>query len=345
MNPVNTRHTETCRWLRLGFLVVIIVMAVASPAFPQDRGFYVSTVKPFKATRNFAILETQSPYPVQYSTGSGANWNVLSWGQQTGITWNPFTVTNPSGTERIYATSTLATADDPMSISFEFNPGTKLWTSTTMAQAATTICGSGFQQFDLFLQPNSSIFVPTNPSGILPANGYPGGVIPSLEEITNIEFQGTITLVSASQSKKSVDCGVNQSGTIVSLVLSSTGGQTLFYQIDLSVECYRGTDQGQGCYGGPVVEYFFSDSNPYGIDDPITNYGERLLKPGGSITMTGINLAPRLKKLIQGGSPDSSMDTNLADWQITDMYFGQHSWGRANLSTQWSGEFLVSMKY
>jgi hypothetical protein len=81
------------------------------------------TVEPFLATNNFALLETQPPYPVVYSTGAGANWNVLSWGQQPGVIWKPFTITNPSTTEEIDSSSTLATAYDPMSVSFQRNPG------------------------------------------------------------------------------------------------------------------------------------------------------------------------------------------------------------------------------
>jgi len=302
-------------------------------------------VYPFDATTNFALLETQSPFVAEYSTDSGADWNVLAWGQQGGPIWKPFTITNPSSKVRKYTSATLKTANDPMSVTFQSNPTTGAWTSTTLGQTATTYCGSSPQEFDLFLQPNDPTFIPANPSGILPASSYPGGVIPNLEQITVVEFQGKVKVVSASQSTSKPECGVNQSGTIASLILSSTGGQTLFYQLDLSVECYPGTDKGVGCYGYPVQEYFFSGSNPYGIDDPITSYGQNLLNPGDSISMTNINIATRLKDLIIGGSPDGKMDTNPADWQITDMYVGQHSWGRANLKTQWSGEFLLYLEY
>lgn len=41
------------------------------------------------------------------------------------------------------------------------------------------------------------MFVPTNPSGILPANDYPTGSIPTLDEIGDFEFQGTVTVVTA----------------------------------------------------------------------------------------------------------------------------------------------------
>ena len=84
-----------------------------------NQAFATSNVEPFKATKNFALLETQSPYIVEYSTGSGADWNVLSWGQQSGAIWKPFTITNPSSTVRIYTSSTLKTAYDPMSVSFQ----------------------------------------------------------------------------------------------------------------------------------------------------------------------------------------------------------------------------------
>src|SRR5579862_6586896 len=76
------------------------------------------TVEPFEATQNFALLETQIPYPAVYSTGVAPNWNVLSWGQQSGVNWTPFTITNPSSTEQLFTSSTLATADDPMSVTF-----------------------------------------------------------------------------------------------------------------------------------------------------------------------------------------------------------------------------------
>jgi hypothetical protein len=122
-------------------------------------------------------------------------------------------------------------------------------------------------------------------------------------------------------------------------------GQSLFFQLLLSQECYPGTDPGVGCYGQPVNEYFFFGSNPYGISDPITSYGQSLLNPGDSITMSNINIASRLRDLIKGGSPDGKMDTNPADWRITDMYIGQSAWGRANLKTKWSGEFLLYLTY
>lgn len=186
------------------------------------------TVEPFLATNNFALLETQPHYPAEYSTGAGADWNVLSWGQQPGVTWTPFSITNPSTTEKLYTSSTLATAYDPMSVSFQRNPATAAWTSTTLAQTATTYCGSSPQEFDFFLQPNDPGFVPTNPSGHLPASEYPTGSIPNLEEITAIHFQGTATLLSASRSTSSVDCGVNQSQVIASLILNSTTAKPLF---------------------------------------------------------------------------------------------------------------------
>jgi hypothetical protein len=326
--------------LNMRLLFTLFCLTVAT-----NQAFATSNVEPFKATKNFALLETQSPYIVEYSTGSGADWNVLSWGQQSGAIWKPFTITNPSSTVRRYTSSTLKTAYDPMSVSFQTNPTTGAWTSTTLSQTATTYCGSSPQEFDHFLQPNDPTFIPTNPSGILPANSYPGGAIPNLDQITAIEFKGTVKLVTASQSTSSLECGVNQSSTMVSLILSSTGGQTLFYQLLLSQECYPGTDTGVGCYGYPAIEYFFFGSNPYGIDDPITSYGHNLLNPGDSITMSNINIAPRLRDLIKGGSPDGKMDTNPADWKITDMYFGQNAWGRANLKTKWSGEFLLDLTY
>jgi hypothetical protein len=152
-------------------------------------------------------------------------------------------------------------------------------------------------------------------------------------------------VVAASQPTSGVECGVNQSGVIASLILNSVTGQTLFYQLELGSECYPGTDAGAGCYNGTRGEYFASGSNPYDIGDPITSYGHSLLNPGDSITMDGINIAPRLKALISGGSPDGKMDTNPADWRLTDMYIGQSDWGEANLETTWSGEFLVKLTY
>lgn len=304
------------------------------------------TVEPFLATNNFALLETQPPYPIEYFTGAGADWNVLSWGQQPGVNWKPFSVTNPSTTEELDTSSTLATAYDPMSVSFQRNPATGAWASTTLGQTATTYCGSSSnpQEFDLFLQPNDqTIFVRTNPSGILSPSDYPGG-IPSLEEITAIDFQGTVTSVAASQSTSSFECPVNQSDFIASLVLDSTTGQTLFYQLNLGLECYPST--GSGCYtSGIRGEYFCGVSNPYCIADPITSYGHSFLNPGDSITMGGINIAPRLKALVSGGSPDGKMDRHPADWRITAMYVGQSAWGQANLETKWSGEFLVQLTY
>jgi len=317
----------------------------AAPPPPLVKHCTNCTVEPFKATNNFALLETQPPYPAVSSTGAGADWDVLSWGQQPGVMWQPFSITNPSTTEELYTASTLAMAYDPMSVSFQRNPATGAWTSTTLTQTATAYCGASPQELDFFLEPNDTGFRPDNPSGHLSASGYPTGAIPTLEEITAIDFQGTVTLVSASQSTSSVECGVNQSGALASLILGSTTGQTLFYQLGLSSECYPGTDTGAGCYTGYRGEYFFYGSNPYGIEDPITSYGHGLLNPGDSITMDGINIAPRLKALISGGSPDGMMDTHPADWHITDMYFGQSAWGNANLETTWSGEFLVQLTY
>lgn len=303
------------------------------------------TVEPFRSTMNFALLETQRPFPVVYSTGAGANWNVLSWGQQSGANWNPFTITNPSATEELFTSSTLATAYDPMSITLQSDPASGTWTSTTLVQSATAYCGSSPQEFDFFLQPNDPTFVPTNPSGILPASGYPTGSIPTLGQITTLDFQGTVTVVAASQSSTSVECPVNQSQVIPSLILSSTTGQTIFYQLELGLECYPGTDPNQGCYHGTLGEYFCFASDPYCIADPITSYGHDFLNAGDSIAMDGINLAPRLRALISGGSPDGKMDTNPANWRITGMYLGQSGWGNANLETQWSGEFLVQLTY
>jgi len=316
-----------------------------TPAPPPVKACKNCTVEPFLATNNFALLETQPPFPAEYSTGAGANWNVLSWGQQSGAIWKPFSITNPSTTDELDASSTLPTAYDPMSASFQRDPATGAWTSTTLSQTATTYCGSSPQEFDFFLQPNDQrTFVRTNPPGILSASGYPTGFIPTLDEITAVDFQGTVSVVAASQPTSGVECGVNQSQVIASLILSA-GSQTIFYQLELGLACYPGTEP-LGCYSSGVLgEYFCQGSNPYCIADPITSYGYSLLNPGDSITMDGINLAPRLKALIRGGSPDKLMDTDPAHWQITDMYIGQSAWGQANLVTKWSGEFLVQLTY
>jgi hypothetical protein len=320
-------------------------VSLAPPPPPVKHCTGNCIVEPFYDTNNFALLETQAPYPADYSTGAGADWNVLSWGQQFGVNWKPFIITNPSATEELFTSSTLATAYDPMSVSFQSNPATGAWTSTTLGQTATTYCGSNAQEFDFFLQPNDPSFVQTNPSGILPGSDYPSGGIPTLEETTAIDFQGTVTVVAASQSTSSVECAVNQSQVIPSLILNSTTGQTIFYQLELGLECYPGTAPGEGCYHGNQGEYFCFVSNPYCIADAITSFGHSFLNQGDSIRMDGINIAPRLKALISGGSPDGMMDTNLADWRLSDMYIGQSAWGRANLETQWSGEFLVQLTY
>jgi hypothetical protein len=334
--------TAAVAYIGCGTYSSVICPGCASP--PPVKHCTNCTVEPFLATKNFALLDTEPPYPAVYSTGAGADWNVLSWGQQEGVIWKPFSITNPSTTEELDTSSTLAMAHDPMSVSFQRNPATGAWTSTTLGQTATTYCGSSSspQEFDFFLQPNDqTIFVRTNPSGILPAYSYPTGGIPTLEEITAINFQGTVTLVAASQSTSGFECPVNQSDVIASLILGSTTGQTIFYQLELGLECYPGA----GCYTGTRGEYFCGVSNPYCIGDPITSFGHSFLNPGDSITMDGINIAPRLKALISGGSPDGRMDRNPADWQITDMYVGQSAWGNANLETKWSGEFLVQLTY
>ena len=112
-------------------------------------------------------------------------------------------------------------------------------------------------------------------------------------------------------------------------------GEALFYQV-ITYDSRGATSNGA---------WYFT-SSPYGVNDDVTLYGQPFLTPGTSSILYDIDVAARLRTLIQTsphlpGEP-TGPSKNPANWKLSDAYFGSLVNGEARIVSRHSQIRLFS---
>jgi hypothetical protein len=319
---------------------------------------------PILAPHGFGVQDTglkttgdypRGYYPYDIATSPDANWGVIAW-------------TNPAGEAYLNAPIDLPTFDDQQKLQSRTWISTSspaanqsmalIWTENVARDTTSqTLFQDGINdtggctdsqgnplEYDFFVAPNSKGLDPYYPSAYLSDAPNPPNK-PFLNEATALTINGSVQLLAEMPTTSPGQCAVNQSGLLYAQILNNpVRHQTLYYQLELSVFCYAGTDPAynEWCKTTPLqMNYFFTGANNvWGIDDPITNYVNpathspySLLEDGGTVNLA-INFLPRIAHLIQHG--EHGLDTDLLHWQLGAIYFGQHTWGSSALVSVWS---------
>jgi hypothetical protein len=285
-----------------------------SPYLPAMAvGIYGTTQNPSVAARGF---------PVTGSTGTDANWTVAQWGTDDPLidfgkgsqaSGAGLSYESANGRASVKVTN-VANNSEVQSISLSQNGGN---------YPCTTASGSP-NEFDLYYGPSGTANTPALQSASL--TSYAPSIAPSLAQLGSMRVNTSVSFYSWTP-KTSLNCAVNQSSALYSVVLSNASKkQTLFYQIELNASgSATYFFQGTASSGGVGV---------YGIDDYLPAYGQPVMQKSGSYSLN-IDLLPELLKLVQNAQ--YGMDPHPADWTIGGIYVGGHIWGDTGLSTIWYG--------
>ena len=180
--------------------------------------------------------------------------------------------------------------------------------------------GYACEEYDLFFEPNEVTGYPAYPAAVLPEAS-----LPSLGAVTNFRVQVLQQVVSAIHGTR-CPRPYNLASTVIALVFHNRfSSEGLFYQIIT----YDSRDF-------PFDGSWFFTTPPYGVnDDILTNYGQPRLVPGGLSIFYDIDVAARLKSLIQSsGSPVADKEVN--HWKFVGAYFGSMVNGEAVITSRLS---------
>ncbi|MGZ5078690.1 MAG: hypothetical protein ACXWG8_04960 [Usitatibacter sp.] len=123
---------------------------------------------------------------------------------------------------------------------------------------------------------------------------------------------------------------------VYSIILGSSTGQTLFYQVDLG----RSADPGQNpnvgwCPGG----YEDTANDSFCLDDDIRNLGGSWVAPYNNV-VNSIDFLPRILQILAAGHqkasyPTISLDQDPSHWTMGAVYVGDIVQGGAISTTRW----------
>lgn len=165
--------------------------------------------------------------------------------------------------------------------------------------------------------------------------GYPVAVLstPNLAAITNLYAKFTVTPLYDDNGIGAATCSsaLTKGSMLFAVSLSSTGGQTLFYQLIIRT------------FNQPsFVPAWFANSNPFGYNDSMENYGGlRKGIPYFVATTFLQDLLPRLTAVITSAS--NGLDTTVADWKVASIYIGNLAYGNVTVESDWSNVFVYSV--
>jgi hypothetical protein len=186
-----------------------------------------------------------------------------------------------------------------------------------------------YREFDLLLEPNEVRTYPNVPPGTLNPNK-----IPTLDKIENLNIKFRSKIVEAYQGDRCQD----------PLNLASTGLGIVFQNIDMRDNNFilyqiitydsRHLYFNGGWYPTPPF---------YGMDDSVKIFNQTTLVPGGHAVYYRIDIANRIKQLIQTGPPIEyliqnnlpELDKDLSHWKPISGYFGSYLNGKAKISSRY----------
>lgn len=137
-------------------------------------------------------------------------------------------------------------------------------------------------------------------------------------------------------------CALNYAQYVYSIILTSTTGQVLFYQINLG----RSTDSGQWQSVDWCPTYEYAANNEFCLDDDIRNVGGTWVAPFNNV-VNSVDFLPRILQILAAGHqkqgyPSISLDQDPSHWVTTKVYVGDVLQGDAISTTRWYGLGLKS---
>jgi hypothetical protein len=182
----------------------------------------------------------------------------------------------------------------------------------------STEVGYACTEYDLFLEPNGLTAYPGYAAAVVPEDG-----LPSLGTVTNFHVQVLQQVVSARHGTRCPP-PYNLATTVIGLVFHNRwSGEGFFYQIityDSREFQFDGT--------------WFARTAPYGVNDDIfTNYAQSRLVPGGLGVFYDIDIAARLRELIEAPS-SPVVDKDMNHWKFVGAYFGSMVNGEAVITSR-----------
>ena len=188
-------------------------------------------------------------------------------------------------------------------------------------------CGT---EYDLFLEPKTTFGYPNYLSKFKKSS--------PLSTIKKLIVNVGVNIVYESVKPRCSNPFANYSAYTVSFILENTSSnQTFFYQIILRDSRIENFPTGWcPLYENPGQPNIFCVSE----DKSYISTNSTKLTPGSGRKFYSLDFKTRLAKIIQSGhkkanSPSESLDSNLANWKVRDMYFGQILEGGAISTSQW----------
>lgn len=123
-------------------------------------------------------------------------------------------------------------------------------------------------------------------------------------------------------------CKIARGNLLIAVTFNSSTGQTLFDQISI------------GQVNVSIGSGFFSNSNPFGYREVLTNLGYSAKSISwNSASTLNLNVLSRIKTIISGAR--NGMDANVAHWSTGGIYVGQFVYGGVSMSSDWSNVSLT----
>ncbi|MBI3273536.1 MAG: Ig-like domain-containing protein [Candidatus Colwellbacteria bacterium] len=167
-------------------------------------------------------------------------------------------------------------------------------------------CGN---EFDLLIEPNENRAYrdPPHPQAFVPE-----GTRPRLGIIDTLTMRVSSRLLEALQGNRCAP-GTNFASTVFAVVFhNDTANQGLFYQIVTF-------DSRNTSFNG----FWFDTQGPiFGVSDSVSMLGGSPLLQGGAAIFYNLNIAERVKSLIQNNP--HGLDKNLNNWKVFGAYYGSY---------------------
>ena len=151
-----------------------------------------------------------------------------------------------------------------------------------------------------------------------------------INQLNTVALLGGVTIPYES-AVPTQQCNNNLAGYGFNIVLNSTNGYVLFFQI--FVRTSNGAVQNNSPCGG------YPNGKNYCFTSNVSALGVELSDQSVSQTRVfyNFNVLPQLRKAIA-----MTPDTNLGDWQIRGSYFGQNVLGGASANSRWDSFTIMA---
>jgi hypothetical protein len=275
--------------------------------------------------RNAPSHQNGTLYPIIGEGFQRPHWHIAQWGIRHEL--SNITDCLGSCSDRAWQVRN-ATGSGRVKFRYSYSRGNVVELSQNTLASRFLGCDPA-QEFDLFLEPNAAVGAVDN------YPGYPEGFIPlaqrpSLGMVTNLHVQVRQKVVTATQGTRCLS-PYNLATTVIALVFrNGVTGHSLFYQI-ISYDSR----------GASFRTSWFATVPPfYGVNDSATVYGQPLLTPGSGSVRYDIDVAKRVKSLIQSsphlpGKPGEKYK-NPHNWKLVGAYFGSAINGEAAIASEYS---------